>query len=111
MPVRRASSTDIPAMATIVSLAYNNQPLWDFLHPYRNIYPEDWKARWERDFRRRMRDPSKVLLVCEEDTGNIGGICCWQRLGDGRKANVDVEEMNRVHCTLSPRFLPILALR
>jgi hypothetical protein len=105
MPVRHASRADIPAMATVVSLAYNDQPLFDLLHPHRNIYPEDWRAHWESDFRQRMNDPSKVLLVCEdigdgeEGNGSIVGICCWQRLGelaDGRKANVDVDEMKRV---------------
>lgn len=102
MVVRVASRNDIPQMADVVATAYGGMTLWDLLNPHIKKYPEDWKRHWERQFRERMRDPKKVLLVSEDEDEvgiqKIVWVCCWQRLGESSTLSIEEGKGGGLSC-------------
>ncbi|RMZ70025.1 acyl- N-acyltransferase [Pyrenophora seminiperda CCB06] len=86
MPVRLATPSDEPAMASALASAFWNEPLWGIvILPHKNEYPEDVNRYWSDKLRKAWSKPNYRLLV---STVNVDGVekvvgaAIWQRQGD-----------------------------
>ena len=86
MPIRPATPSDEPAMASILASAFFDEPLFGpVIHPHRNKYPEDVKIYWSEWLRKSWMTASERLLVATitvDGIETIAGVAIWERQGD-----------------------------
>ncbi|CAA9960458.1 acetyltransferase [Pyrenophora teres f. maculata] len=85
MPVRPATPSDEPAMASVLASAFWDDSLWALIIPHRNEYPEDVNFYWSETLRKSWSKPNERLLVSTVNVDGIdkvAGVAVWQRQGD-----------------------------
>jgi hypothetical protein len=86
MPIRPATPTDEPAMASLLAKSFFDESLFGpVIHPYRHQYPDDVKIFWSERLRKAWPTRNKRFLVAvttELGMERVVGVAVWQRQGD-----------------------------
>ena len=67
MKVRRAVSSDCPALASVATLAFAADPSYEHFFPRRSQYPEDFYNYLLHDYKRMLVTPGQLIMLVELD--------------------------------------------
>lgn len=67
MRVRRALSSDCPALASIATLAFASDLSYEHFFPRRSQYPEDFYNYLLNDYKRMIVTPGELIMLVELD--------------------------------------------
>ncbi|KAH7131893.1 acyl-CoA N-acyltransferase [Dendryphion nanum] len=85
MPIRRATSDDLPAIAELCVAAFYDDELYgDLMHPLREKFPSDFEAFWIRRIRESWYDWNHVWCVAttqEQGKEVVVGAADWDMMG------------------------------
>lgn len=91
MSIRRAKRSDIPAIVDILTKAFwNEDAVGQFMHPHRDVYPDDVKKYWRRNLRSVWWEKNHWQLVVVSDEGTIVGFAGWALVDGEFQANTAV---------------------
>jgi len=82
MPVRQATYTDLSPAAHVLAAAFKDRPIMgQYLHPYREQYPEGMYLHFLRKLRLSYAQgpPDDYLLVSYDEKQSITGFAHWDR--------------------------------
>lgn len=73
MPIRLATPTDAPSLASICTAAWFDDTLFGTLiHPYRHQYPVDVAIFWYEAIRENFAAPDEIMLVTTTTEHAVG---------------------------------------
>ena len=75
MQIRHATPADFPAIADLCAVAFEDDNLFIYLHPYLKEHPADFRDVFLRSVKSRYYDPDTHILVAvtEKSDANFGG--------------------------------------
>lgn len=94
MHIRPAISSDFPATASISVLCFWNDELYQYINPWREQYPDNFRSLFLRRDKLHSVTPGNVFHVAVTDEGDEGhegdgkvvGYAAWERKGKSEAA-------------------------
>jgi len=71
MRLRTAALGDVPALADLTRHAFNDDPLFVELHPYRKQYPDDFYRFFESGYRENLLSPDCLVVVVVTEPSDV----------------------------------------
>jgi hypothetical protein len=71
MRLRTATLGDVPALADVTRHAFNDDPLFDELHPHRKQYPDDFRRFFELRYRENLLSPDYLVAVVVTEPSDV----------------------------------------
>ncbi len=73
MRIRRATSSDVPVMASIAVKAFAQEPIFGHMFPFKEQFPEDFAQYFVEDANYYLVTPGHMIIVAEIDEAVGGG--------------------------------------
>jgi hypothetical protein len=85
--IRGATQADVPGIATTVKEIFKDTAVENYLRPWKDEYPRDYRRETINRTKTRLRTPGiHPFVAVEEKSGEIVGFAMWRRLGNSDQA-------------------------